>query len=116
MCVHIHTGNLSLVMRPTPRYRESGLVCVHIHTGNLSLVMHLEPCGPTPRHSNDTTQIGLNMISPLPILYGLYCNKEGSGGNNILRNRVGDKGGKWGAQSKGVFAQNIIDSCPKSLQ
>jgi len=26
---------------------------------------------------------------------------------------VGDKGGEWGAQSKGVFAQNIILSAQK---
>ena len=28
-------------------------------------------------------------------------------------NSVGDKGGEWGAQSKGVFAQNIILSAQK---
>jgi len=56
------------------------------------------------------------MILPLPILYGVYCNKEGSGGNNVSRNRVGNKVGEWGAQPKGVFAQNMIDSCTNSLR
>ena len=36
------------------------------------------------------------------------------GRNKILSNRVGDKGGGWGAQTKEVFAQNIIDVCTKA--
>ena len=36
--------------------------------------------------------LGLNTILPLPILYGIYCNKRGSGGYNILRNSMGDGG------------------------
>ena len=34
-----------------------------------------------------------------------------SRGNNTLRNSVCDEGRKWGAQTKVVFAKNIIDSC-----
>ena len=48
--------------------------------------------------------IGLYRILPLPILYGIYCNKEGSGVNNALRNRVGDKGGTWGAYTARLLA------------
>ena len=32
-------------------------------------------------------------------------------GNNILRNSERGEGGEWGAQTKVVFAKNIIDSC-----
>jgi len=39
----------------------------------------------------------------LPILYGMHCNKGRSGGGDpVLRNSVGDEGGEWGAQTKGV--------------
>jgi len=30
-------------------------------------------------------------ILPLPMLYGINCNKRGSGGNNTLRNSPSDK-------------------------
>jgi len=40
--------------------------------------------------------------------------KYGRGGNTILRNSVGGEGGEWGAQTKGVFANNSIDSCTKA--
>jgi len=39
---------------------------------------------------------------------------KGSGGNNILRNSVGDRG-EWGAQPKGEFAHNIMDSCTQAF-
>ena len=39
----------------------------------------------------------------------MYCDKGWSGGNTISRNSVGDEGGEWGAQPKGVFANNSID-------
>jgi len=54
------------------------------------------------------------MILPPPILYGIYFSEGGSGGHKILRNSVGDEGGGWGAQTQGVFAQNIIDVCKKA--
>jgi len=31
-----------------------------------------------------------------------------------LRTSVGDKGGGWGAQRKGLLAQSIIDVCTKA--
>ena len=37
-----------------------------------------------------------------------------SGGNQILRTSVGDKGGGWGPQRKGVFAQSMNDVCTKA--
>jgi len=40
---------------------------------------------------------GLYTILRLPILYGAYCNKRGSGENNTLRTSVGDAWGEWGA-------------------
>ena len=60
--------------------------------------------------------VGLYTILPLAIFYDIYCNKGESGVTNILRSSVGDKGRGRSAQEKGVFAQNIIDSCTKSLQ
>ena len=57
--------------------------------------------------------IGLYTILSLPILYSKCCNKVWSGRNSILRNSVGDEGGKWGAQTRGVFASNSIDSWTK---
>jgi len=56
-------------------------------------------------------ELGLYTMFSLTILYGIYGNKEGSRGNNILRNRVCDERGKWGAQTQVVFAKNILDSC-----
>jgi len=44
--------------------------------------------------------IGLFTILPLPILYGVYCNKGGSGGNNLLRNSVGDEVGGVGCLNR----------------
>ena len=35
---------------------------------------------------------GLYTILPIPISYGIYRNKGGSGGYNVLRNSVGDEG------------------------
>jgi len=35
------------------------------------------------------TRLGFYTILPLPILYGIYCNKGGSEGYNILRNSMG---------------------------
>ena len=53
----------------------------------------LEACG-----TNDSdSSVGLYMILSLPILCGVYCNNGESGGNVILRNRVGDDGAGWGA-------------------
>jgi len=60
---------------------------------------------------SDGAYLGLYTILSLTILYGIYCNKEGSRGNIISRNGVCDEGGEWGAQTKVVFAKNIIDSC-----
>ena len=40
----------------------------------------------------------------LTILDRLYCNTGGSRGNNMLRNSECDEEGKWGAQTKVVFA------------
>ena len=51
-------------------------------------------------------QVGLYTILPLPILCGIYCNNGGSEENSILRNRVGDAGGRGGAQTVG--AQRIV--------
>ena len=62
----------------------------------------------------DQVRPGLYTILPLPILNGMYCNKGWSGGNTVLRNSVGDEGGWWGAQTKGVFANSSIDSCTKA--
>ena len=42
------------------------------------------------------------------------CNRGWSGGNTALRNRVGDEGGEWGAQTKRVFVKNIIDPRAKA--
>jgi len=36
------------------------------------------------------------------------------GGKLYLRNSVGNEGGEWGAQTKGVFGNNSIDSCTKA--
>jgi len=58
--------------------------------------------------------LGLYTILPLPILYGVYCNTRWSGGKTVLRNSVVDEGGGCGAQTKGVFANNSIDSCRKA--
>jgi len=58
-----------------------------------------------------TQVIGIYTILPLPVLYRMYCNTGWSGGNTILRNGVGDEEGGWGAQTRGVFANNSIDSC-----
>jgi len=58
--------------------------------------------------------LGLYTILPLPILYGMYCNKGWLGENTVLRNRVGDEGGEWGAYTKGVFANNDLHSCTKA--
>jgi len=41
----------------------------------------------------------------------MYYKKGWPGGNIVLRNSVGDEGEEWGAQTKGVFASNSIDSC-----
>jgi len=44
--------------------------------------------------AKDALAASLYTILPLPILYGMNCNKKGSGGDtNILRNSVGDMGG-----------------------
>ena len=51
---------------------------------------------------------------PFPIMYGMHCNKRWSGGHIVLRNSVGGEGGERGAQTKGVFASNSIDSCTKA--
>jgi len=56
------------------------------------------------------SEFGLYTILPLPIVYGMYCNQGWPGGNTVLRNSVGDEGAKCGAQTMGVFANNIIDS------
>ena len=55
--------------------------------------------------------VGLYTILSLTIWYGIYCNEGGSRGNNISRNSVCNEGGEWGAQTKVVFAKNIVDSC-----
>jgi len=44
---------------------------------------------------NGAWELGRYTILPLPICYGLYCNKV------ILRNSVGDEGGDSDAQTKG---------------
>jgi len=49
--------------------------------------------------------------------YCMACieTKDGrGGGDTVLRNRVGDEEEEWGAQTKGVFANNSIDSCTKA--
>jgi len=55
-------------------------------------------------------RVGLYKILPLPKFYDMYCKKGWSWGHIVLRNSVGDVGGKWDAQTKGVFANNNIDS------
>jgi len=54
------------------------------------------------------------LLLPLPLVYGMYCNKGWSGGNTVLRTSVGDGGGVRGAQTKGVFAKHSIDSSAKA--
>ena len=52
-------------------------------------------CATTVRatsHARVGEALGFNPILPFLILYGMYCNKGGSGGNTILRNSVGDNG------------------------
>jgi len=66
------------------------------------------------RKNQTQVRVGLYTILPLNILYGIYCNKGRSRGNNILRNSVCDEGGKRGAQTKLVVAKNIIDSCTQT--
>ena len=56
------------------------------------------------------SSLGLYMISPLPILYGPFSNQGLSGGNTLVRTSVGDERGEWGAQARGVFVKNSIDS------
>jgi len=56
---------------------------------------------------------GLYTRLALPILYGKYRNKGWSGGDTMLRNGVGDEGG-GGVQTRGVFANNSVDSCTKA--
>jgi len=58
--------------------------------------------------------VGMYTILPSPKLCGMYCNTGWSGENTALRNRVGDAGGRWGAQTRGVFVNNGIDSWTKS--
>jgi len=86
-------------------------------TALLLLTLSAVPAGyvAAKLHTTLCNGVGLYTILPEPILYGIYCNKGGSGRDNILRNSEGDKGGKWGAQPKGVFAQNIVDSFTKAL-
>jgi len=50
-------------------------------------------------------QVGLYTILPLPMVYGISCNKRGSGGNNRLRNSVSDKG-EVGCPTKGRVCTN----------
>jgi len=50
---------------------------------------------------------GICTILLSPILYSMYCNNRGLGGNIILRTSV-DNGGV-GAYTKGVCAKNRID-------
>jgi len=58
---------------------------------------------------------GLYTILLVPIVYGKYCNTGWSGGNTILRNGVGDVGGRVGCTHEGgVFANNSIDSFTKT--
>jgi len=52
-------------------------------------------------------QFGLYTILPWPILCGIYCNNGGSGGDIILRNRVGDDGG-GGVPKHRVGVQRIV--------
>ena len=59
-------------------------------------------------------KFSLHTILPLPILYGMYCNKGWSKGNTVLRNSVCDEERGWGAQTKEVFANNSIDSGTKA--
>ena len=85
------------------------LICryidLHVHISP-SIYRRRVPCCPP--------QLGLYTILPLPILYGMCGNKGSSGGNTVLCDSVGDEGRKWGAQTKGVFAKNSIDSCTKA--
>jgi len=59
-------------------------------------------------------RLGLYTILLLTKFAGIYCNTGCSGGNTVLRNSVGDAGGRWGAQTRGVFANNSISSWTKA--
>jgi len=48
------------------------------------------------KRPTESLSVGIDTIFSLPILCGKYCNKRWSGGNTILRNIVGDKGGGGG--------------------
>ena len=81
----------------------------------LSCGLQIGPADPQPYTiSRKAPPLGLYTILPVPILYGTYCNTGWSGGSTVLRNSVGDEGGEWGAQPKGVFAGDSIDSCTKA--
>jgi len=49
-------------------------------------------------------KIGLYTILQLPMLCGIYCNNEGSGGNVILPNSVDAGRGRGGAETQGGCA------------
>ena len=87
-------------------------------------VVRVTPFLPSPLHYVTQTpreapphppRVGLDTILPLlPILYGKYCNKVWWGGNTILRDSVGDEGGEWRAQTRGLFTNNNVDYCTKT--
>ena len=60
------------------------------------------------------SRLGIYTMLPFTILYGIYCNAWWSRGNHILRKRVCDEGGEWGAQTKAEFAKHSIDSCTQA--
>jgi len=87
-------------------------VCRGINSGKPRAVEDwLLSIGSFSSSSSPPSRHGLYTILPLPILYGMCCNKGWSGGNTVLRNGVGDAERGWSAQTKQVFANNNIDSC-----
>jgi len=68
------------------------------------------PRGGTPSANWNCLPFGLYTILSLTILYGIYCNTGGGEGGKYIAQSC-DEGGKWGAQTKLVFAKNITDSC-----
>jgi len=73
-------------------------------------------------HTVPGFRLGPNLPRARRLAFTRYCYSQycivciaikGSGGNQILRTSVGDKGGGWAPQRKGVFAQSMIDVCTK---
>jgi len=98
-------------MYDLPPRRRISLILVKLGPAHQS---HAEVSEQTWPDTARGSALGLYRILPSPILHGMYCNKGWSGGNTASHNSVSDEGGEWGAQTKGVFGSNSIDSCAKA--